>query len=546
MRANSRVPKMLLHCAIRFVAKITLIHPFRLWATFTAFATGDNRNLIGIQDYYSRCLKSGWAMCRPGNPLVRTKLRSFLGTTEKVVLNHETAFACKASICSNPSDAAVSRMLRKGAARADPQRHGLGPRTDPIAWVSPVHPLRSTLSEEAFCVYLLGIAPLEILRDQLGSYLENGYPMSKSADLGGPGLLEGEWHFRDLRLPTSMAIGNTWFEEFSKWLHVHPRDQISANYATWKGGMMGALSRENKALEGAGSGVFRYAIYGQYYAYYPLQPLESVVLPGSRRDWWREHPHRLQLSSMSTARPRPSRQWIKKSAECIRVQGALSQNSRLSRSVRRYQRRIDQNTTLDKTYMVDAMTVETAKYLEDNRELLDELHNTLTATRSGSEVLRVLENATESEMLKRKRRKGLRQKWTPRLRSNGANISHVPPLRMILPTGERMLNPNLNSSFVRRVRWDSYDCFDPQDRLAGVSHVKEWMGSNLSEAMERCERIPKCNVIVDWRCDGINYRVCQRLYLQKQLYQDCGASMGKWATPGSEKNVAVEADPGSV
>ena len=104
-------------------------------------------------------------------------------------------------------------------------------RTAP-AWVAPHHPSRSSIYEEALCTYVVGLATVETFR-QLKQYAEEGYPL-KSYVEGGTGLIEGEWHLRDLEAPEGEALGTGWYEEFLKWRHIHRRDQLSFNYVAWK------------------------------------------------------------------------------------------------------------------------------------------------------------------------------------------------------------------------------------------------------------------------------------------------------------------------
>lgn len=91
------------------------------------------------------------------------------------------------------------------------------------SWVSPRHPYRSSAFEEAHCVHLLGLAPDAVL-DQMRSYEEAGLTSAV-------GLVEGEWHLRDLRDARSGRLGCDWFNEFVKW--GHERDQISFPFVLW-------------------------------------------------------------------------------------------------------------------------------------------------------------------------------------------------------------------------------------------------------------------------------------------------------------------------
>ena len=79
---------------------------------------------------------------------------------------------------------------------------------------------------------MVGLATVETFR-QLKQYAEEGYPRKPYVE-GGPGLVEGEWHLRDLEAPEGEALGTGWYEEFLKWRHIHRRDQLSFNYVAWK------------------------------------------------------------------------------------------------------------------------------------------------------------------------------------------------------------------------------------------------------------------------------------------------------------------------
>ena len=92
-----------------------------------------------------------------------------------------------------------------------------------VSWVSPKHPERSNVFEEARCVHLLGLATDNVL-DQMRLYQKVGLPYSA-------GLVEGEWHLRDLRDARSGQLGCEWFKEFVKW--GHNRDQTSFPFALW-------------------------------------------------------------------------------------------------------------------------------------------------------------------------------------------------------------------------------------------------------------------------------------------------------------------------
>jgi hypothetical protein len=98
------------------------------------------------------------------------------------------------------------------------------------AWVSPHHPMRQSVYNEAQCAHdsidLVGDKTLE----QMTLYKAKGFP-SASAQYGGPGLIEGGWHLRNLRRRESDMIGCEWFREFQYWGHRH--DALSFNYAVW-------------------------------------------------------------------------------------------------------------------------------------------------------------------------------------------------------------------------------------------------------------------------------------------------------------------------
>lgn len=203
------------------------------------------------------------------------------------------------------------------------------------AWVSPVHPSRYTLAQEAFCVYMLGLARVEMIREQLGEYRRQHFPMNKQADDDGPGLLEGEWHFRDLRQPAAAQIGNIWFAQFSTWLRLHGRDQLSANYAVWKSG---ALDRQ------ASNGTFVYADYSTYLSKRPPSPKVSILLPGTRRHFWREHPH--ELSKKVRGRKLVSTPFARHTSECDWARYGLANFEHLQ-AERGKPRRMRLNATVD-------------------------------------------------------------------------------------------------------------------------------------------------------------------------------------------------------
>ena len=109
------------------------------------------------------------------------------------------------------------------------------------AWVSPLHPVRSSVRDELVCLYLSGIVS-ERAFEQLREYHKVGFPSNLPASKGGPGLSEGEWHARDLQDANSTAIGNAWFSEWWRWGKYNLRDQISFNYVIWWLGLLPAKS----------------------------------------------------------------------------------------------------------------------------------------------------------------------------------------------------------------------------------------------------------------------------------------------------------------
>ena len=128
------------------------------------------------------------------------------------------------------------------------------------SWVSPRHPARSNAFEEAHCVHLLGLATDRVL-DQMRSYEKAGF----SASAGG--LIEGEWHLRDLRDARSGQLGCDWYKEFIKW--GHKRDQTSFPFALWN------IQRQDTAP------FFRYAPYFESIALF--SHVARARQPGSKK-----------------------------------------------------------------------------------------------------------------------------------------------------------------------------------------------------------------------------------------------------------------------
>ena len=119
------------------------------------------------------------------------------------------------------------------------QARGDGPGS---AWVAPRHPYRSSVRDELVCLYLSGIIS-ERAFAQLRAYHAAGFPSELSTYAGGPGLIEGEWHARDLQAAESTALANEWFDEWWRWREHNTRDQISFIYAAWR---MGFLPPQNQ------------------------------------------------------------------------------------------------------------------------------------------------------------------------------------------------------------------------------------------------------------------------------------------------------------
>jgi hypothetical protein len=101
------------------------------------------------------------------------------------------------------------------------------------AWASPYHPLRQSAYSEAQCASNDSLDPVgdkgKTMR-QMAMYKAKGFP-SASAEHGGPGLIGGEWHMRDLKRAESEMIVCEWFREFQYW--GHPHDELSFNYVVW-------------------------------------------------------------------------------------------------------------------------------------------------------------------------------------------------------------------------------------------------------------------------------------------------------------------------
>jgi len=104
------------------------------------------------------------------------------------------------------------------------------------AWVAPMHPRRQSLYDEVVCTYLLGKVGEQAFR-AVSLYAAKGFPADDYFE-GGPGLIEGEWHLRDMRSTNSTSIAFAWFRQFLRWQHAHERDQLSFNYVVWRLGLL--------------------------------------------------------------------------------------------------------------------------------------------------------------------------------------------------------------------------------------------------------------------------------------------------------------------
>lgn len=97
-----------------------------------------------------------------------------------------------------------------------------------VAWASPRHPERCTAYQEGLVTCqksLIGSNGVE----QMHAYYKDGFP---AVPKHYPGLLEGNYHVRNLKRVESQLLGCTWMEEYVRW--NQPRDQLSFNYAAWK------------------------------------------------------------------------------------------------------------------------------------------------------------------------------------------------------------------------------------------------------------------------------------------------------------------------
>ena len=131
----------------------------------------------------------------------------------------------------------VTRALGLGSKKV-----GLKRRLRPPAWVSPMHPTRLSAYKEARCVAAIGLVKPELVQRQMEAYRARGFPSWRLED-GGPGLIEGHWHLRDLRDAAQARLGCEWLREFAA--RGHTRDQLSFNYVAWSLGLL-MTSRRGK------------------------------------------------------------------------------------------------------------------------------------------------------------------------------------------------------------------------------------------------------------------------------------------------------------
>jgi len=96
-------------------------------------------------------------------------------------------------------------------------------------WTSPRHTRRQSAFDEARCARYLGLTHDEPI-EQFITYHQKGMPLHPSTQ-PPLGLIEGEWHIRDLRDPRSSELACGWFSELIKW--KHKRDQLCFNYVLW-------------------------------------------------------------------------------------------------------------------------------------------------------------------------------------------------------------------------------------------------------------------------------------------------------------------------
>jgi hypothetical protein len=75
------------------------------------------------------------------------------------------------------------------------------------AWVSPHQPQHLSVYTEAQCLQQTVLIGDKVLEQQLALYKSVGLPPAP-VQVGGPGLIDGEWYLRDLRRPESEIIGN--------------------------------------------------------------------------------------------------------------------------------------------------------------------------------------------------------------------------------------------------------------------------------------------------------------------------------------------------
>lgn len=92
-----------------------------------------------------------------------------------------------------------------------------------VEWMSPIHPVRKNVAEEAFCLYISNMTS-----DYAFTQIRRMYNRS---ELKHTQLLEGEWHVRR-NDPHTNAAAEKWFKAFiDGYRYGQRRDQLSLPYA---------------------------------------------------------------------------------------------------------------------------------------------------------------------------------------------------------------------------------------------------------------------------------------------------------------------------
>ena len=92
-----------------------------------------------------------------------------------------------------------------------------------VEWMSPIHPTRNTVMQEAFCLYLSNLTTYRVFQHVRSIY--NASQMYTDV------LLEGEWHIRRVG-PASNTAAERWFQAYMAGTELgNERDQISLPYA---------------------------------------------------------------------------------------------------------------------------------------------------------------------------------------------------------------------------------------------------------------------------------------------------------------------------